>query len=83
MGETAACGLPSIITANAGSWLDDKSCFFVPIRDITSLKKQFQYCYDNPDELKKTGIAARKTAEKNTWNDYGGRLIDNYKKTIN
>jgi glycosyltransferase involved in cell wall biosynthesis len=79
-GEAAACGIPSILTPNAGTWLDDKSCFFVPIRDVKTLKEKLQYCYDNPNELKKIGQNARNLAEKNTWDDYGKRLIKNYER---
>jgi len=80
--EAAGCGTPSITTPNSGTWLDEKSCFFVPIHDVDALKKQLQYCYDNPDEIKKIGKAARKVAEKNTWVHYGKRLISNYEKIV-
>jgi glycosyltransferase involved in cell wall biosynthesis len=83
VGEVSSCSIPSITTFNAGTWLDEKSCFFIPIRDIDALEKQIQYCYDNPDELKKTGREARKKAEENTWDHYGRRLIENYKKIVN
>jgi len=82
IGEVSACGTPSITTFNSGTWLDDKSCFFVPICNIDALKEKIQYCYDNRDELKKIGKEARKVAEKNTWDFYGKRLISNYEKII-
>lgn len=83
VGELASCSVPSITTYNSGTWLEDgKSCFFVPIRDINALKEKLRYCYDNPDVVKKFGREARKKAEKNTWDNYGKRLLDNYEKII-
>lgn len=80
LGEVSSCSVPSITTYNSGTWLDEKSCFFVPIRDVKALKDMIQYCYDNRDELKKIGKEARKKAEENTWDHYGKRLIENYLK---
>lgn len=83
--EAASIGTPSITTYNSGTWLEDeKSCFFIPIRDIDALKEKIQYAYDNPNEIEKMGKNAKKIAEKNTWNDhYGKRLISNYEEIIN
>lgn len=84
IGEVSSCSMPTITTLNSGTWLDEKSCFFVPIRDVKALKDMIQYCYDNRDELKKIGKEARKKAEENTWEDhYGKRLIENYRKIVN
>lgn len=83
LGEVSSCSVPSITTYNSGTWLDKKSCFFVPIRDMKALKYTIQYCYDNRDELKKVGKEARRKAEENTWDHYGKRLIENYSKIVN
>jgi glycosyltransferase involved in cell wall biosynthesis len=83
IGELASCGIPSITTPNSGTWLDEKSCFFIPIRDIDALKNQLQYCYDNREELKKIGREARRKAEENTWDHYGKRLIKKYSEIVN
>jgi len=80
VGEAAACCTPSITTSSSGTWLDEKSCLFVPIHDIDALKEKIQYAYDNRDVLKKMGKEARKISEKNTWESYGKRLIANYRK---
>ncbi len=80
--EAGACGTPSITTYNSGTWLDEKSCLFVPIHDIDALKEKIQYAYDNRDVLKKMGKEARKISEKNTWESYGKRLISNYEKIV-
>jgi len=81
--EVSSCSIPSITTHNSGTWLDEKSCFFVPVRDVKALKDMIQYCYDNHDELKKVGREARKKAEENTWARYGENLINNYLNIIN
>lgn len=78
--ELASCSVPSITTYNSGTWLDEKSCFFVPIRDVKALKDMILYCYNNRDEIKKVGKEARRKAEENTWDHYGKRLIENYLK---
>ena len=81
--ELASCSIPSITTHNSGTWLDETSCFFVPIGDVKALKDMILYCYDNRDEIKKVGKEARKKAEENTWEAYGKRLISNYESIIN
>lgn len=78
--ELASCSIPSITTYNSGTWLDEKSCFFIPIRDTNAIKEKLQYCYDNRDEIKKVGKEARKRAEENTWDHYGKRLLNQYSK---
>lgn len=83
IGEISGCSIPTITTCNSGTWLDEKSCFFVPIRDVKALKNMIQYCYDNRDEIKRIGREARRKAEENTWSHYGNRLCKAYESIIN
>ena len=77
--EAMSSGLPIIITEGVGTKdiiENGKEGFVVPIKDPDSLAKSIQYFYDNPDEVKRMGKNARKTAEKCTWERYGDEVIE-------
>ena len=75
--EAMACGIPLITTPNAGGSdivTDGVEGFIVPIRDREALQEKLEWCYRHPLELAQMGHAARKKAEKLTWDLYRQRL---------
>jgi len=77
--EAMACGLPSIVTENAGGYVrDNMEGFVIPIRDIETLKEKILFFYENEDRRKEMGKSARKRVEQFTWERYGKKLIEFY-----
>lgn len=77
--EAMACGLPSIVTENAGGYVrDNMDGFVIPIRDIETLKEKILFFYENEDRRKEMGKSARKRVEQFTWKKYGQKLIQFY-----
>lgn len=75
--EAMACGIPVITTPNtAGLDIIDDGVegFIVPIRDVEALKEKLEWCYEHPQELQRMGKAARRKAEKLTWELYQREL---------
>ena len=75
--EAMACGIPVITTPNtAGLDIIDDGVegFIVPIRDVEALKEKLEWCYHHPQELQAMGEAARRKAEKLTWEAYRQEL---------
>ena len=75
--EAMACGIPVITTphtAGADIITDGAEGFIIPIRDVEALQEKLTWCYDNPQELQEMGKAARKKAEKLTWEVYRRKL---------
>lgn len=85
--EAMASGLPVIVSENTGA----KDCVregidgrVVPIRDSEALAEAMQYMYDNPAERKQMGENARDHITSNfTEDDYGERIISEYRAMIN
>lgn len=66
--EAAACGMPLIVTPNAGHKITDgKEGFLVPPRDSGAIRKAIQYFQDNPKEIERMGKEARAYAEAHPW----------------
>jgi glycosyltransferase involved in cell wall biosynthesis len=81
--EAMASGLPVITTFNSGTVArHGKDGFIIPIRDIVALKKKILFFYNNPREIERMGMNARKNIENYTWEKYGQRLIAAYKKVL-
>ncbi|KXB09558.1 hypothetical protein AKJ60_00085 [candidate division MSBL1 archaeon SCGC-AAA385M11] len=85
--QAMACGLPLICTTNTGGedLIDEgKEGFVVPIRDVAALKEKILYLYENPEICREMGQAAKeKVSEGFTWNEYGQKMIEEYKKILN
>lgn len=61
--EAMASGIPVVTTINAKGIVEDgKNGFVVPIRDSAALKEKIEYFYRNPQEIRRMGVAARKSA---------------------
>jgi glycosyltransferase involved in cell wall biosynthesis len=81
--EAMACGLPSIITHNAGSLVrDGEDGFIVPLRDSEVVAEKLSWLYKHPDERAAMGRNARAAIEPMTWEHYGERLLAYYEQIV-
>ncbi|HLG22578.1 MAG TPA: glycosyltransferase family 4 protein, partial [Candidatus Manganitrophaceae bacterium] len=79
--EAMACGLPVIVTPNAGSVAKDKEHgFIVPARDKVILKERILSLHQNPEMREEMGARARKHIESYTWERHRHLLIETYEK---
>jgi glycosyltransferase involved in cell wall biosynthesis len=84
--QAMACGLPLICTTNTGG--DDlieegKEGFIIPIRDVRALKERILYLYEHPDICYEMGQAAKRKARQGfTWDDYGEKTMQEYKRIL-
>jgi glycosyltransferase involved in cell wall biosynthesis len=81
-----ACGLPLIITTNTGGAdiiREGREGFILPIRDVTALKEKILYFYENPEERRRMGEAARKRVRTGyTWADHGQKMLAHYRRIL-
>lgn len=84
--QAMACGLPLICTTNTGGEdivREGIDGFVVPIRDIEALKEKIAYLYSHPAELGIMGRSAKERASSGfTWDDYGDRMVTEYRKIL-
>ena len=83
--EAMACGLPVICTTNTGGWeliKHEKDGFIIPIRDVDILVEKILLCYQNPGLSKEIGLQAKIKVQNFTWNNYGEKVFEEYKKII-
>ncbi len=84
--QAMSCGLPLICTTNSGGEdliENGKEGFVVPIRDSKGLKEKILFFYDNPDKRVGMGQAACKKIQVGfSWDDYGEKIISNYKDIL-
>ena len=81
--EMMAYGRPVIVAEGAGvSELieDGKDGFRIPIRNVEAIQSKIQYFIDNPNEITRMGIEARKTAERYTWDKIRERYVSIWQK---
>ena len=77
--EAMACGLPLIVTPNAGSLaIDGEHGFIVPTRSVEALMEKLLYCYENRSAAQELGRAGRRYIEQFTWDAYEKKLIEVY-----
>ncbi|MBI5183637.1 MAG: glycosyltransferase family 4 protein [Nitrospinae bacterium] len=77
--QAMACGLPLIVTPNAGSMVRDNiDGFIVPIRDAEAIAQKILYLYQNRDILNKMGERACAYIREFTWERYERGLISIY-----
>lgn len=81
-----ACGLPLICTTNTGGEdiiRDGIDGFVIPIRDVGRLKEKILYMYENQEFCKKMGQSAKERVSSGfTWDDYGEKMINHYKRIL-
>jgi glycosyltransferase involved in cell wall biosynthesis len=81
--EAMACGIPVIVTPNAGSLArDGKDGFIVPIRQVEPLMEKILYFYNNREAAAEMGREARSYIETYTWEHYERTLIDTYGRLL-
>lgn len=77
--EAMSCGLPLIVTANAGG--EDlieagKTGFLVPIRSPAAIAENLSWMADHRDEVDQMGKLAQQKAQEKTWQRYGQVILE-------
>jgi glycosyltransferase involved in cell wall biosynthesis len=83
--EAMACGLPVICTTNTGGEElieDKKEGFIVPIRNSEALAEKILWCYKNQENAKQLGLAGQTKIKSFTWDVYGEKVYQVYKKIL-
>ena len=82
--QAMACGLPVICTTNTGGEdivRDGVDGFVIPVRDIETLKEKILFMYEHPEICRGMGQSAkRRVSEGFTWDDYGERMVSEYRR---
>lgn len=79
--EAMSFGLPSIVTFNAGSIIEDgKTGFIVPIGDTKVLADKLAYFSQNHSQIIEMGINAYNKIKDYSWSDYAKKVIIEYKR---
>jgi glycosyltransferase involved in cell wall biosynthesis len=76
--EAMSCGLPIIVTANAGGEdlvVEGVTGFLVPIRAPEKLAEKIAWCLGHRSEVAEMGRAARARAAFYTWERYSGKIL--------
>lgn len=77
--EAMSCGLPLIVTANAGGedLIDEgKTGFLVPIRSPEKIAEKIAHFADNRHKLNEMSTLARQKAAQITWNNYCQKILN-------
>ncbi len=84
--QAMACGLPLICTPNSGGEdliSEGVNGFIVPIRDPEAIKERIRTLYHDRVRCSKMGAAARaRVADDFTWQRYGARVYENYRRIL-
>lgn len=74
--EAMGCGLPQIVTINAGSVITDKEeGLIIPSRNVGAIEQAILYFVENPEEITRMEQNATNKAQEYTWEKYGDRLM--------
>jgi glycosyltransferase involved in cell wall biosynthesis len=76
--EAMSCGLPVIISHMVGAKdiiEEGKEGFIIPARSVSTIMDKIQYFYDNPSEIKRMGMNARRKAEQFTWDKFAQEVL--------
>jgi glycosyltransferase involved in cell wall biosynthesis len=81
--EAMACGIPIIVTHNAGSLAKDgEDGYIVPIRSSHALAEKILYLYQNRELCKLMGVSARNRIKTYDWDFYENNLINSYRSVF-
>lgn len=82
--EAMACGLPVIVSSNAGALArDGVDGFVVPPGDVSALKEKLLYLYEHRLEAREMGGNAQQYVSENcTWDHYGEKVIGVYREML-
>jgi glycosyltransferase involved in cell wall biosynthesis len=73
--EAMAAGIPLVVTPNAGAWMTDgEEGFEVPVRDVEAITGRLETLAADPTRAVTMGRAARRRAEKLTWERHRERF---------
>jgi glycosyltransferase involved in cell wall biosynthesis len=76
--EAMACGLPLIVTKNAGGddlIVEGETGFLVPIRSPEAIAEKISWFATNRASISGMAIAAQRRASELTWNGYGEKVL--------
>jgi glycosyltransferase involved in cell wall biosynthesis len=76
--EAMACGLPLIVTRNAGGEdliVEGKTGFLVPLGAPAAIAEKIEWFLENRDQLAAMSAAARAKAAELTWPAYGEKIL--------
>lgn len=76
--EAMACGLPLIVTRNAGGEdliVEGETGFLVPIRAPEVIAEKIDWCAANREAIAGMAIAAQGRASQLSWGDYGKKVV--------
>jgi glycosyltransferase involved in cell wall biosynthesis len=76
--EAMACGLPLIVTRNAGGEdliIEGETGFLVPAGSPAALAEKIEWFLQNAARLPAMSSAARAKAAEFTWPDYGEKIL--------
>jgi glycosyltransferase involved in cell wall biosynthesis len=77
--EALACGLPILVTANAGAEdliVEGETGFLLPIRSPQAIADRLSWCADHRMEIKAMRPACRAKAAGCTWEQYSQTILD-------
>ncbi len=83
--QAMACGLPVICTENTGGSeiIDDGiNGFIIPAQNTDILKKKIIELYNDNEKLEKFKKNAIKKSKKISWEIYGNKVIETYKRIL-
>lgn len=83
--EAMASGVPVIATPHSGAedlFADGVAGFIVPTRSVTALAEKIVWGYEHREELFVMGQHAAKQAQAYSWDAYGQRVFQAYKKML-
>lgn len=83
--EALACGLPLLVTPNAGGEdliVEEKTGFLVPIRSPDKIAEKLTYLADHRTLLPDMSIAAQATARERSWDSYCSKIVKFLTKQI-
>jgi glycosyltransferase involved in cell wall biosynthesis len=75
--EGMACGVPAIVSEHTFGHdviEDGVDGWVTPIRDADAIAEKLRVLYEDRDLQRRMGVAARRTAERFTWAQYGASL---------
>jgi glycosyltransferase involved in cell wall biosynthesis len=82
--EAAACGLPQVLTREAGDVVRDGiDGIIVPPGDVNGIAAAIEHLYRHPEIVEEMGAAARKRVVENfTWDHFRERLLGAYEQAM-
>jgi glycosyltransferase involved in cell wall biosynthesis len=82
--EAAACGLPQVVTREAGDVVRDGiDGIIVPPGDVKAIAAAIEHFYRHPEVVAEMAVAARQRAVENfTWDHFRERLLGAYERAM-